>query len=430
MYFHPKDTREAGIARSDIDNFALWFTHFLAFQRGRKAKEYEVKLEKHDKPRLLPPAQELLQALHQRQQARCAALRQQYPFRQVSGTVDWRLIIGLGGAHVLETSMTLHHVYGIPYIPGSAVKGMTRHYFLSEVLAPEVPDEDLDLLDAVMVNIDHAVLKEIQNPNTPETIQQLQDRCKLKKKDGSYRKPDPTTIKKAIDGWDALQQGQTIFGSQGQRGMIHFFDALPEGDVQFQKDIMNPHYPAYYKDNSKTPPNDCQNPIPIPFLTIEEAAFNFPLIAKPLPVKEGEQRPDPESVLNTVQGWLEEALQWLGIGAKTAVGYGYFMIPDALNNQQPGEEAEPTLQAEEPESPPLEDLSPVERLCEELRTLKYLNRSYEIYAKEIPNFEGDEKKQLAQALKDYWISINRWSGKQTSKQLKKVEDIKSILDER
>ena len=24
----------------------------------------------------------------------------------------------------------LHHVYGIPYIPGSAIKGMTRHWFI------------------------------------------------------------------------------------------------------------------------------------------------------------------------------------------------------------------------------------------------------------------------------------------------------------
>ena len=41
-------------------------------------------------------------------------------------SVDWRLVVGLGGAAVYETAMTLHHVYGIPYLPGSAVKGVTR----------------------------------------------------------------------------------------------------------------------------------------------------------------------------------------------------------------------------------------------------------------------------------------------------------------
>ena len=42
--------------------------------------------------------------------------------------MDWRLIVGLGGGHVQETSMTLHHIYGIPYIPGSAVKGVLHHW--------------------------------------------------------------------------------------------------------------------------------------------------------------------------------------------------------------------------------------------------------------------------------------------------------------
>jgi len=53
-------------------------------------------------------------------------------FRKVSfeATCAWRLIIGLGVSHPQETSMTLHHIYGIPYIPGSAVKGVTRHWII------------------------------------------------------------------------------------------------------------------------------------------------------------------------------------------------------------------------------------------------------------------------------------------------------------
>ncbi|MBX0313032.1 MAG: type III-B CRISPR module RAMP protein Cmr6, partial [Sulfurihydrogenibium sp.] len=37
-----------------------------------------------------------------------------------------RLVVGLGAGHVLETSLTLHHIFGIPYIPGSALKGVVR----------------------------------------------------------------------------------------------------------------------------------------------------------------------------------------------------------------------------------------------------------------------------------------------------------------
>jgi len=37
-----------------------------------------------------------------------------------------RLVVGLGAGHVPETSLTLHHIFGIPYIPGSALKGVVR----------------------------------------------------------------------------------------------------------------------------------------------------------------------------------------------------------------------------------------------------------------------------------------------------------------
>jgi Uncharacterized protein predicted to be involved in DNA repair (RAMP superfamily) len=37
-----------------------------------------------------------------------------------------RLVVGLGAGNVLETSLTLHHIFGIPYIPASALKGVAR----------------------------------------------------------------------------------------------------------------------------------------------------------------------------------------------------------------------------------------------------------------------------------------------------------------
>ena len=39
-----------------------------------------------------------------------------------------RLIVGLGGGGVRETGLTLHHVYGVPLIPGLALKGLARRY--------------------------------------------------------------------------------------------------------------------------------------------------------------------------------------------------------------------------------------------------------------------------------------------------------------
>lgn len=39
-----------------------------------------------------------------------------------------RLSIGLGGESVLETSISLHRTYGVPHIPGSALKGLAASY--------------------------------------------------------------------------------------------------------------------------------------------------------------------------------------------------------------------------------------------------------------------------------------------------------------
>ena len=211
MYYHPKDTRNI-VDRNTIDNFALWFTQFLQIEKGKK-KDYEVTFPK-ETPRLSQPQQELLTELQKRQQTRLVALQQQHALRIIHGTIDWRMVIGLGGEHVLETSMTLHHVYGIPYIPGSAVKGMVRHYFLSEVLAPEAGDEALDMLDAVLTQIDPLTITEFKDPNAPDSIQRLRDVCKLKTSAGKYRKPDKQTIEKAIGNWETLRLGQQIFGTQ------------------------------------------------------------------------------------------------------------------------------------------------------------------------------------------------------------------------
>ncbi len=47
-------------------------------------------------------------------------------FAKWYGQLEGRLFIGLGGAHVLETQVTRHPTYGIPIIPGSALKGLAH----------------------------------------------------------------------------------------------------------------------------------------------------------------------------------------------------------------------------------------------------------------------------------------------------------------
>lgn len=39
---------------------------------------------------------------------------------------DWRLVSGLGNGHPFETGFIWHRTLGVPYLPGSAVKGLMR----------------------------------------------------------------------------------------------------------------------------------------------------------------------------------------------------------------------------------------------------------------------------------------------------------------
>jgi CRISPR type III-B/RAMP module RAMP protein Cmr6 len=138
-------------------------------------------------------------------------------FRAVT---DGRLVVGLGGETVLETDLTLHHLYGLPFIPGSTLKGVTRAYVTGEIA------------EYKSLRIDE----------------------------------DDVTIKR-------------IFGSVQARGTVVFFDAMPlEGKFVLALDIINVHYPGYYSEK-KLPTND-QNPNPVTFLTVSDTVFAFALAAR------------------------------------------------------------------------------------------------------------------------------------------------------
>jgi CRISPR-associated protein Cmr6 len=167
---------------------------------------------------------------------------------------SYRLVIG-GEVTVYETSMRLHHIYGIPYIPASSIKGVVRSYIITEKFDSK---EEEALKDADFV---------------------------------------------------------TVFGSQDHTGEVTFFDAFPTEKPTLKVDIMNPHYGDYY--NKGKAPTDTTNPVPINFLTVENTKFRFVIGAK--------EGLDTFMIQGKkIEDWLTEALKNHGLGAKTAVGYGYF----------------------------------------------------------------------------------------------------------
>lgn len=185
---------------------------------------------------------------------------------------DWRVVVGLGTDSVYETGITLHHIYGFPYIPASAIKGITRSYIIQKDYLPQFEGQE---------------------------------------------KANDKAEKKALGDSDF----SNIFGSTKQQGKITFFDAMPTSVPQLKPDIMNVHYPNYYGEGKA--PTDTQNPIPIPFLTVEKTSFQFMVGCKE----------SNKELLKVAFIWLELALKEKGIGAKTAVGYGYMTNKNATQPQ-------------------------------------------------------------------------------------------------
>lgn len=109
-------------------------------------------------------------------------------------------------------------------------------------------------------------------------------------------------------------------------GSVRFFDALPVKPITFEADVMTPHYGPWYSDGE--PPADWHNPVPIGFLTVKAGAtFQFALAPR-----QTQDAADMQQYVLDMQQcaqWLTEALLELGIGAKTAVGYGRMTrLPD------------------------------------------------------------------------------------------------------
>lgn len=179
---------------------------------------------------------------------------------------QWHFATGLGLSHPVENGFAWHPTLGMPYIPGSGVKGLLKAW----------------------------VEEWMFNAETEKLQRQEKIRCWF----GSDEKDNE------------------------KAGDLIFFDAVPVEIVETAADIMTPHMGKWYEqgdtidgsdeDASKVPA-DWHSPIPIVFLVVKKGGFLFQIAPR--------GNTPPEEAVDAMQQ-LQAALQWLGAGAKTAVGYG------------------------------------------------------------------------------------------------------------
>ena len=186
-------------------------------------------------------------------------------------------VTGLGMTHPTETGMVLDWTLGVPYVPATSLKGVFRFSFI--------------LSDA---------------ENAPERVE-----------NGVWQAGDDFF---ALFGRTA-EKG----GDEGLCGGIVVLDAYPLKAPKLGTDILNPHYPQYYRNAERGPTED-QNPVPVKFLVVEPGArFVFRILVS-------ERR--GQDAVDRVKDVLMRALEEEGLGAKTALGYGRFKI---VNHGEPAE---------------------------------------------------------------------------------------------
>lgn len=210
-----------------------------------------------------------------------ATLQQEgWEVKPVPLTTDWRLVSGLGIAHPFETGFVFDHTYGVPYLPGSSVKGAVRAWA-----------ED-----------------------TNELI------------------PGQRRVVFGPDAQEEKRLKQKFIPAQGH---VVFFDAYPAKWPELEVDILNPHYKKYYEDKTgMTPPADWLSPEPTYFLTVKAGTpWEFAVGVSPnvprqaldaaLADKPQHER-TPAQLAEKAADAIKGAATQLGLGGKTAVGYGYF----------------------------------------------------------------------------------------------------------
>jgi CRISPR-associated protein Cmr6 len=95
-----------------------------------------------------------------------------------------------------------------------------------------------------------------------------------------------------------------------------FLDGIPATAPIVERDVINPIFASYYRDEN-VPPANYLSPQPIFFLAL----------AAPSPYRFGvASRSGDQAAAQEGAGWLSSALCEHGVGAKTAAGYGYWVL--------------------------------------------------------------------------------------------------------
>ncbi|CAH8247886.1 type III-B CRISPR module RAMP protein Cmr6 [Paenibacillus melissococcoides] len=260
--FLPKDTEEF-IKNAKIDNLflSLYRLPRKKIIKGKVSIEPHgyIALQKEFQSRGKTTIETILKSLRNRMER----FAQQFPsgIPPLQYEPADKLLLGIGALSPYSNIllMTLHPVYGIPYIPSSSLKGAVRHCWIQE---RHEGSESEALKDALFV------------------------KC----------------FGTGAENEDAVA------------GKLIFFDAFPAPSYTIVLDVQTPHFKGYYETKGEEQPTDAISPVPIFIPAVTKTKFTIFIGSAEGLLAEQE--------ISEVRKMVEKTLSEYGLGAKTALGYG------------------------------------------------------------------------------------------------------------
>lgn len=260
----------------------LWQTYDVVTEtRGNPPSPREIKYENkvtalNEAKRLNPNDSKIMINLLVRQQATFDAIATETNSLRIDALATAPFTTGLGNEHPLENGFAFLNPYGLPYLPGSGIKGVLR----------QAAGELANGMWGDTQHWDHEAIA-------------------------------------VLFGHEA-----TKADAENLRGALMFWDVIPQiaGD-SLMVEIMTPHQSHYYQhknEQGSAAPHESGKPTPLNFLTVPTQSRFIFFMQCDLTHLQGLA---PALAQNGAWKKLLEAafvhaFEWLGFGAKTAVGYG------------------------------------------------------------------------------------------------------------
>ena len=295
-----------------------------------------------------------------------------------------------------KTGLSFDYTTGLPYIPGSGIKGVIRDFFPQKI-------EDKNYSEKEKLKYQE------QNEAKMELINQI-----LK---SNYSFEEIEKIKESIfDGRDFREKENLE-----EEKFLPIFkrDKFIEGRILVQdgKQILDKDYITPHK-------KILENPVPIQILKIvpeTEIEILFQLNETKIFKSEGN---DIIITKEQKKNLFTEILFLTGLGAKTNVGYGHFDEEASIKvTRKREEDARKILEKEKLEvlEKKKEQMSDFEKFVYEFRN-EWNEQIKKGKVSEIEKFEGEEKKEIAKLfLSD--LKNDKKPSKKTKDKIKKLEEI-------